>query len=685
MTARSGSGAARRLGPLLLAASALSLLLGAECRETEPNDSVANANRLRLAEYGSGEIGPELGDLDFWRLEGVAAGDLLFALADPLGSLESNDPVLGAVADDGVTGFDSDDDSGPFEAAAIASVVPQAGDVHLLVGEDGNDAPITTYRLYHALVSPADVAQESEPNGPEAPDAILATVTAGSIGLSLSDIDFFRFETLTPDARVVLIGDDDPNGNLIYTGTQYALSGPDPLTPIPGSAGDNDAAHPTNALGPITLATPGRYHVGVYNGAASGDLDYRFVLLVNGTPYRDADDDGFPDPDDNCPAVANASQLDADADGFGDACDACPADAIKIEALVCGCGEPDVDVDGDTIVDCGLDDPAVEMLLARGVLLVPAGNRVMAFDPDDGDPVDLDFVPPDPVHLPGPVTAILAADGASILVADGVANVIQRYDLDGGFLGTFAPAGGANVAILQEPAGMTLAPNGDLLVAVRSGANAHAIARFDRSGAYLGNFVATSAGGLMKPIDVERLPSGRYLVNGGDDFAIHEYDANGAHLRVFATTHQGTTQLALAQDGNVLLGGGFANDRGVVEFLPSGSRVGIHTPEGLTEFTGVVELGNGNLLITARSRYVTGGLDGVTTGGVYEITRDGARVETEIERLQGISIERVPEPASAVAAGCAVLALSALRRRVRARSRTIPACREPSPNARAST
>ena len=127
---------------------------------------------------------------------------------------------------------------------------------------------------------------------------------------------------------------------------------------------------------------------------------------------------------------------------------------------------------------------------------------------DDGDPVDLDFVPPDPVHLPAPVTAILAADGASILVADGVANVIQRYGFDGGFLGTFAPAGGANVAILQEPAGMTLAPNGDLLVAVRSGPNAHTIARFDRSGAYLGNFVATSAGGLMKPIDVERLPSG---------------------------------------------------------------------------------------------------------------------------------------------------------------------------------
>ncbi|HEY4118275.1 MAG TPA: thrombospondin type 3 repeat-containing protein, partial [Byssovorax sp.] len=39
--------------------------------------------------------------------------------------------------------------------------------------------------------------------------------------------------------------------------------------------------------------------------------------------YPDADGDLVADPDDNCPAVSNASQLDTDHDGVGDLCDAC--------------------------------------------------------------------------------------------------------------------------------------------------------------------------------------------------------------------------------------------------------------------------------------------------------------------------------------------------------------------------
>jgi len=37
----------------------------------------------------------------------------------------------------------------------------------------------------------------------------------------------------------------------------------------------------------------------------------------------DADGDGVPDADDNCPAIANPGQEDADQDGVGDACDPC--------------------------------------------------------------------------------------------------------------------------------------------------------------------------------------------------------------------------------------------------------------------------------------------------------------------------------------------------------------------------
>lgn len=39
----------------------------------------------------------------------------------------------------------------------------------------------------------------------------------------------------------------------------------------------------------------------------------------------DTDSDGFPDPCDNCKAVANVNQADSDGDGVGDVCDNCPS------------------------------------------------------------------------------------------------------------------------------------------------------------------------------------------------------------------------------------------------------------------------------------------------------------------------------------------------------------------------
>lgn len=70
----------------------------------------------------------------------------------------------------------------------------------------------------------------------------------------------------------------------------------------------------------------------------------------------DADGDGVPDAQDDCPNVFNpvrpldlGMQADADADGIGDACDLCPLSPGE------GCNVPDVfDQDGDDVID--LDD-----------------------------------------------------------------------------------------------------------------------------------------------------------------------------------------------------------------------------------------------------------------------------------------------------------------------------------------
>jgi hypothetical protein len=52
---------------------------------------------------------------------------------------------------------------------------------------------------------------------------------------------------------------------------------------------------------------------------------------------------------------------DTDGDGVPDLCDGCPNDPYKTEPGACGCGNPDIDSDGDGIMDCvGVDNcPAV--------------------------------------------------------------------------------------------------------------------------------------------------------------------------------------------------------------------------------------------------------------------------------------------------------------------------------------
>ena len=139
---------------------------------------------------------------------------------------------------------------------------------------------------------------------------------------------------------------------------------------------------------------------------------------------------------------------------------------------------------------------ARHMLGSTGILLAPdsTNKRVMAFDPLNGDLVDADFIPADTAHLSTPKHAMLSADGQSILVADQITDGVYQYDFDGNYIGLFAPAGGVNTAILDNIRGMALRPNGNLLVTVGSSGNANAIAEFDTSGNYLGNFIAAGSG-----------------------------------------------------------------------------------------------------------------------------------------------------------------------------------------------
>lgn len=262
-------------------------------------------------------------------------------------------------------------------------------------------------------------------------------------------------------------------------------------------------------------------------------------------------------------------------------------------------------------------------------LLIPEStyDRVMAFDPITGDLIDADFIPADPDNLSTPIHAILSASNDSILVSDQLDDVVQEYDLDGNYIGVFAPAGGANTAILDNIRGISLRPNGNLLVTVGGGTNDDAVAEFDTAGNYLGNFVANGSGGLDSPFDVTSILA--WMVGGITSDAIHMYDPAGAYLSDFAPIDTFPEQLAGAGNGNVLVANFLGAQEGIVEFTQAGAVVGIYDPASLGGYRGVFELpSSGNLLVTNGS-------------GVHEIDRSGNLVETKVYGVSARFIELI--------------------------------------------
>lgn len=253
------------------------------------------------------------------------------------------------------------------------------------------------------------------------------------------------------------------------------------------------------------------------------------------------------------------------------------------------------------------------------LLLIPdsTNDRVMAFDPVTGNLLDADFIPSDPTNLSTPKCAIYKSDLTGFLVSDQLDDAVQEYDLDGNYVGIFAPAGGVNTAILDNARSIAYHPvTGDLLVAVAGGANADSIAAFDGGGVYLGNFVANGAGGLDSPWDILFTSLG--YVPAGDSDAVHGYNSTtGVYDSDLLPVDTFPESLALAGNGNILIANWTGTQEGVMEVQPDGTLVGTYLPSPVDGPRGVFELPSGNLLVT----------DGQ---GVHEITRANTFVESKI-------------------------------------------------------
>jgi hypothetical protein len=271
-----------------------------------------------------------------------------------------------------------------------------------------------------------------------------------------------------------------------------------------------------------------------------------------------------------------------------------------------------------TVRDPAAAAHARRMLQVTGLLLVPdsTNDRVMAFDPITGNLVDADFIPTNSV-MGTAIEAILSAGGDSILVSDQTGDVVHEFDLDGNYLGVFAPAGGANTAILNNVRGIALRPNGNLLVTSADATNIDAVAEFDTSGVYLGNFVANGSGGLDSPFDVYGRTSD-WLVPASSSSAIHRYDLTGAYLGDLTAVSTFPEQVAEASNGNVLVSNfSPSTNEGVLEYTSAGTFVGRYDPTGLGGYRGVYELPDGTILTT-------------TGSGVHQIDRSGNLVESKI-------------------------------------------------------
>ncbi len=252
---------------------------------------------------------------------------------------------------------------------------------------------------------------------------------------------------------------------------------------------------------------------------------------------------------------------------------------------------------------------------AGGLLLIPDSghDRIMAFDPTTGDLVNADFIPSDPTNLSTPIEIIFNHDHTGFLISDQINDVVHEYDLDGNYVGVFAPAGGANTSIMGMPRGICLRPNGNLLVTLGATVNAGACIEFDTDGNYLGVFLPATG---TSTFDVIRLADDTYMTGDIDADALYTYDAAGSLTGTFASINTFPEQIFQTGSGNILVGNFSGTEEGVVEYTSTGTLVDIYDPPTLDYYRGAYELPNGNILTT-------------NSAGVHEIDRSGNLVETK--------------------------------------------------------
>lgn len=286
--------------------------------------------------------------------------------------------------------------------------------------------------------------------------------------------------------------------------------------------------------------------------------------------------------------------------------------------------------------ETGLEDatpvtvPAPVSLAAAGgtmVLAIPesSSDNVVLLDATSGDLI-LTAALSASDGLSTPINAILDIDGEGLLICDQVTDGAYRFSAAGAPEGIFAPAAGPNTAILDNVRGCAV-ENDTLYVTTAGGANADAVARFDATGAFVGNFIEPGGGGLDGPFDI-LFRASDVLVPSIDTDNILRYDRSGTFLDVFATALPFPEQIQETASGTILVADFTLGQ--IVEYPASGGTpVGAYSFTGLSGFRGVYELPSGDLIVT-------------NGGGIHQVRRDGTFLRTIVAGVSARFVEVVP-------------------------------------------
>ena len=150
---------------------------------------------------------------------------------------------------------------------------------------------------------------------------------------------------------------------------------------------------------------------------------------------------------------------------------------------------------------------------------------------------------------------VVISNAGRILVSSALDDRVVEFDRSGAYVGDFVGAGHGG---LNHPTGMLLVPGGNLLVSSR---DTNSVIEYDATtGAHVGVFVGPGSGGLVAPFGLARNPAGNLFVTSGDNRVLEYSGQNGTFVGVFVSALDngglmGPRGMAFKPDGNLLVAG----------------------------------------------------------------------------------------------------------------------------------